>query len=297
MGILYVVATPIGNLSDITSRAIDTLKEVDYILCEDTRTSLKLLNHFDIKQKLVSYHKFNENERVDSILSDLKNGINIAVISDAGTPCINDPGEVIVRGTPCINDPGEVIVRACRNNNVPVFGIGGISACITALSISGLDTSSFTFYGFFPREKKDQNKLIEEIKSSKVNTYIFYESPKRIIKTLEVLNANFLNLKISVSKELTKLHEKNYYGNISDVLEMIKNDDKSSVGEYTFVIEKDSFVKEEVSCSIEAMLVDIVVKNNCTLKEAVDILNKENSSLSKKEIYNASLNLKDMFNK
>lgn len=283
MGILYVVATPIGNLSDITSRAIDTLKEVDYILCEDTRTSLKLLNHFDIKQKLVSYHKFNENERVDSILSDLKNGINIAVISDAGTPCINDPG--------------EVIVRACRNNNVPVFGIGGISACITALSISGLDTSSFTFYGFFPREKKDQNKLIEEIKSSKVNTYIFYESPKRIIKTLEVLNANFLNLKISVSKELTKLHEKNYYGNISDVLEMIKNDDKSSVGEYTFVIEKDSFVKEEVSCSIEAMLVDIVVKNNCTLKEAVDILNKENSSLSKKEIYNASLNLKDMFNK
>ena len=283
MGILYVVATPIGNLSDITSRAIDTLKEVDYILCEDTRTSLKLLNHFDIKQKLVSYHKFNENERVDSILSDLKNGINIAVISDAGTPCINDPG--------------EVIVRACRNNDVPVFGIGGISACITALSISGLDTSSFTFYGFFPREKKDQNKLIEEIKSSKVNTYIFYESPKRIIKTLEVLNANFLNLKISVSKELTKLHEKNYYGNISDVLEMIKNDDKSSVGEYTFVIEKDSFVKEEVSCSIEAMLVDIVVKNNCTLKEAVDILNKENSSLSKKEIYNASLNLKDMFNK
>ena len=283
MGILYVVATPIGNLSDITSRAIDTLKEVDYILCEDTRTSLKLLNHFDIKQKLVSYHKFNENERVDSILSDLKNGINIAVISDAGTPCINDPG--------------EVIVRACRNNNVPVFGIGGISACITALSISGLDTSSFTFYGFFPREKKDQNKLIEEIKSSKVNTYIFYESPKRIIKTLEVLNANFLNLKISVSKELTKLHEKNYYGNISDVLEMIKNDDKSSVGEYTFVIEKDSFVKEEVSCSIEAMLVDIVVKNNCTLKEAVDILNKENSSLSKKEIYTASLNLKDMFNK
>ncbi len=283
MGILYVVATPIGNLSDITSRAIDTLKEVDYILCEDTRTSLKLLNHFDIKQKLVSYHKFNENERVDSILSDLKNGINIAVISDAGTPCINDPG--------------EVIVRACRNNNVPVFGIGGISACITALSISGLDTSSFTFYGFFPREKKDQNKLIEEIKSSKVNTYIFYESPKRIIKTLEVLNANFLNLKISVSKELTKLHEKNYYGNISDVLEMIKNDDKSSVGEYTFVIEKDSFVKEEVSCSIEAMLVDIVVKNNCSLKEAVDILNKENSSLSKKEIYNASLNLKDMFNK
>ena len=283
MGILYVVATPIGNLSDITSRAIDTLKEVDYILCEDTRTSLKLLNHFDIKQKLVSYHKFNENERVDSILPDLKNGINIAVISDAGTPCINDPG--------------EVIVRACRNNNVPVFGIGGISACITALSISGLDTSSFTFYGFFPREKKDQNKLIEEIKSSKVNTYIFYESPKRIIKTLEVLNANFLNLKISVSKELTKLHEKNYYGNISDVLEMIKNDDKSSVGEYTFVIEKDSFVKEAVSCSIEAMLVDIVVKNNCSLKEAVDILNKENSSLSKKEIYNASLNLKDMFNK
>ena len=284
MGNLYVVATPIGNLKDMTQRAIDTLKEVDYILCEDTRTSLKLLNHFDIKNKLVSYHKFNENERVNSIVKDLKSGINIAVISDAGTPCINDPG--------------EVIVKRAREESIPVFGIGGISAVITALSISGLDTSSFTYYGFFPRELKEQKKLINNIKESDIKTYVFYESPKRIIKTLELLEKELPNIKVSICKELTKLYEKNYYGNITRVLEKLKSDEKATVGEYTFIIEKESIdKKEEVDLTIESQLIDLMVKNNISLKEAIDLLSKSTSNLSKKEIYNASLNLKDMFNK
>lgn len=281
MGNLYVVATPIGNLKDISQRAIETLKEVDYILCEDTRTSLKLLNHFDIKNKLVSYHKFNEQDRSNSIIKNLKEGKNIAIISDAGTPCINDPG--------------EYLVKKAREEQIPVFGIGGISASITALSISGLNTTSFTYYGFFPREKKDQNKLIEEIKSSNIKTYVFYESPKRIIKTLEVLEKELPNIKVSICKELTKLHEKNYYGDITKVLKELKNDDKAQAGEYTFVIEKQEQVKkEEANNSIESTLIDLIIKNNITLKEAVEKLNKDNKNLSKKEIYNASLNLKSI---
>lgn len=281
MGNLYVVATPIGNLSDMTTRAIETLKEVDYILCEDTRTSLILLNHFNIKNKLVSYHKFNEQDRSNSVIKDLKEGKNVAVISDAGTPCINDPG--------------EVIVKKAREEQLPVYGIGGISAVITALSISGLDTSSFTYYGFFPREIKEQNNLIEQIKYSNIKTYVFYESPKRIVKSLEVLSKELPNIKVSVCKELTKLHEKNYYGDITKVLDELKHDDKVTAGEYTFIIEKKYFEKKEDKYSIESMLIDKMVKNNISLKEAVECLNKENSSLSKKEIYSASLKLKDLF--
>lgn len=284
MGNLYIVATPIGNLKDMTQRAIETLKEVDYILCEDTRTSLTLLNHFDIKKKLVSYHKFNEQDRSSSIIKDLKEGKNIAIISDAGTPCINDPG--------------EYLVRKAREEKISVFGIGGISAVITALSISGLDTKSFTYYGFFPREKKDQHKLIEEIKSSNIKTYIFYESPKRIIKTLEVLEKELPNIKVSICKELTKLHEKNYYGDITKVLKELKNDDKAQAGEYTFVIEKQEQIqKEQINISIESQLIDYIIKDNISLKEAIDKLNKDNKNLSKKEIYNASLNLKNILNK
>ena len=280
MGSLFIVATPIGNLSDITKRAIDTLKEVDYILCEDTRNSSVLLNHYDIKNKLVSYHKFNEKERVDSIISDLKKGKNIALISDAGTPCINDPG--------------YIIVKEARLENIPVFGVGGISALTTAISVSGLSSDIFTFHGFFPRESKDQKRIIKDLSNSDVSTHVFYESPKRIVKSLEILNESFPDLKISVLKELTKLHEKNYYGSIREVLQSLKIDPKSTSGEYVFIIEKEINKKEEISLSIESLLIDIMVKEKVSLKEAIDILNKRDDNLSKKDIYNASLNLKDI---
>lgn len=283
MGILYIVATPIGNLNDITKRAIETLKQVDIILCEDTRTSLKLLNHFEIKNNLESFHKFNEQEKTKRIINDLKEGKNIALISDAGTPCISDPG--------------YILVKKAKEENITVIGVGGISALITALSISGLDSKKFTFQGFFPRDTKEKNKLIKEIKTSNINTHIFYESPKRIIKTLEYLQENIKNIKISISKELTKLHEQNYFGDINDVIEKLKKDEKSTLGEYTFIIEKEEKQEKTNPLSIESLLIDKMIKENISLKDAVAKLNKENDNLSKKEIYNASLNLKKILQK
>lgn len=281
MGTLYVVATPIGNLNDMTLRAIDTLKEVSYILCEDTRTSLKLLDHFDIKNKLVSYHKFNEMEKVDRIINDLKSGLDIALISDAGTPCISDPG--------------NILVKRARQEDIKVLGVGGISALVTALSVCGVNTDKFTFYGFFPRETKDKNKLVKEIESSFVNTFVFYESPKRIVKTLEFLSLKLGNVKVSVFKELTKIHEKNYYGLINDVILSLKEDDKTSLGEYTFIIEKEGRILEKSDISVEALLVNEMIKENLSLRDATNKLNNDLDDVSKKDIYNAGLNLKKLF--
>lgn len=280
MGILYVVATPIGNLGDISKRALEVLRDVDIILCEDTRHSLILLNHYEIKNKLISYHKFNEKERSSMIIDDLKNGKNIAIITDAGTPCVSDPG--------------YILIRDAKNNGIEVIGVGGISACITALSVSGIDSSSFSFYGFFPRENKDKEKLMDDIIKSNIKTYIFYESPKRIIKTLEYIYLKLGNVLISVSSDLTKVHEKNYYGKIDKVISELKNNDNSSLGEYTFIIEKELVKEDEINLSIEALLIDEVIKSNISLKDAIDIVNKNNSNLSKKDIYNASLNLKNI---
>lgn len=281
MGTLYVVATPIGNLNDMTLRAIDTLKEVSYILCEDTRTSLKLLDHFDIKNKLVSYHKFNEMEKVDRIINDLKSGLDIALISDAGTPCISDPG--------------NILVKRARQEDIKVLGVGGISALVTALSVCGVNTDKFTFYGFFPRETKDKNKLVKEIESSFVNTFVFYESPKRIVKTLEFLSLKLGNVKVSVFKELTKIHEKNYYGLINDVILSLKEDDKTSLGEYTFIIEKEGRILEKNDIFVEALLVNEMIKENIGLRDATNKLNNDLDDVSKKDIYNAGLNLKKLF--
>lgn len=281
MGTLYVVATPIGNLNDMTLRAIDILKEVSYILCEDTRTSLKLLDHFDIKNKLVSYHKFNEMEKVDRIINDLKSGLNIALISDAGTPCISDPG--------------NILVKRARQEDIKVLGVGGISALVTALSVCGVNTDKFTFYGFFPRETKDKNKLVKEIESSFVDTFVFYESPKRIVKTLEFLSLKLGNVKVSVFKELTKIHEKNYYGLINDVILSLKEDDKTSLGEYTFIIEKEERILEKSDISLEALLVNEMTKENIGLRDATNKLNNDLDDVSKKDIYNAGLNLKKLF--
>lgn len=279
MGKLYIVGTPIGNLSDISKRALETLKEVDVILCEDTRHSLKLLNYYEIKNKLVSYHKFNEKERTPYIIEELKNK-NIALITDAGMPCISDPG--------------YVIVEEARKNDIEVIGVGGISALTTGLSISGIDSKNFSFYGFFPRDNKEKNKLVADLKNSDIKVFVFYESPKRIISTLKYIKEEIEISKICVLKDLTKFHEKSFYGSIDKVIEELNNDSNAMLGEYTFIIEKK--LLEEISIeedsSIEAKLVDVIIKNKVSMKEAIDILNKTNDKLSKKDIYNASLNLK-----
>lgn len=283
MGTLYIVATPIGNLNDITQRAKEILSQVDIILCEDTRTSMKLLNHLNIKNKLMSYHKFNEQEQTKNIIKLLKEDKNLALITDAGTPCISDPG--------------YILVKEARINNINVIPIGGISACITALSASGIKTDKFTFQGFFPRETKDKKQLIKDLKETNITTHIFYESPKRILKTLEYLNNN-INIKtISIFKELTKLHEKNYYGTLEEVQNKLQNEEKVNQGEYTFIIEIKQEKEEQQEQTLESIIIDKLIKENISIKEAIEKLNKEKDNISKKELYNASLNLKNILNK
>lgn len=280
MGTLFIVATPIGNLSDFSKRAVETLKECDLILVEDTRQTIKLLNFFEIKKKMVSYHKFNEKERTMEIINDLKNGKNIALVSDAGTPCISDPG--------------YILVKEARENNIKVIGIPGCSAVITALSIGGLDTSSFSFYGFVPTENKAKKQLFNEIKTSKVKTKVIYESPKRIIKTLSELSNDIPECVVSVCSELTKIHEKCIYGKIDEVIKKMKDDPNSSKGEYVILIENEPEIKKENNISLEAMIVDEIINKNCSIKEAINNINKNTDNISKKNIYNASLNLKDI---
>ena len=283
MGTLYVVATPIGNLNDMTKRAIDTLKDVDYILAEDTRQTLKLLSHFDIKNKLVSYHKFNEEKKSSSIIDDLKEEKNIALVSDAGTPCISDPG--------------YVIVKKARENNINVLTIPGCSAIIAALSTGGLDTSSFTFYGFVPTEKKLKKELFNKIKKSDVKTKIVYESPKRILSFLNELQEEIPDAFVCVCSELTKIHEKYFYGIVNDVYNEINKDINNQKGEFVILISNEKEEVKEDSISIESLILNEIINNRCSIKEAVNSLNNKNKNLSKKDIYNAGINLKSIMSK
>ncbi len=280
MGTLFVVATPIGNLSDFSLRGIETLKTCDYILAEDTRQTIKLLNHFEIKNKMVSYHKFNEEKKSVSVIEDLKNGKNIALVSDAGTPCISDPG--------------YILVKHARENNIKVACVPGCSAVIAALSAGGLDTSTFTFYGFVPTENKPKKELFESIKHSNVKTKVVYESPKRIIKLLKDLKDEMPGCVICVASEITKVHESYEYGKIEDVYEKMKDNPDSLKGEYAILIQNEKEDEKESAISIEAMLVDIIIKEKRTIKDAIKILNEKQKDISKKDIYNASLNLKEI---
>lgn len=283
MGILYVVATPIGNLNDITKRALEILNSVDLIACEDTRTSSVLLKHFNINKKLVSYHKFNEKGKSDSLINDLKSGKNIALITDAGCPCISDPG--------------SVLVKDAINNNIEVIAIPGASATITSLMCSGMDTESFTFYGFLDRENKKIIDSLERIKTDSSKIAIIYESPKRIVKLLEKVNEILDNPYICLCNDLTKKFEKKYYGKTLDVIKELNNNLNSELGEYVLLIEKNNNIVNETSeYSIESLLVDEMVKNNCTMKDAIKLVS-EKYRINKNEVYNASLKLKKIFEK
>lgn len=283
MGFLYIVATPIGNLSDVTKRSVEVLKSVDIILCEDTRTSSHLLNSLDIKTKLMSYHKFNEFERSREVINLLNDGKNIALITDAGTPCISDPG--------------SILVHDAIENGIEVYSIPGPSAVITALTLSGLSISNFAFYGFLERKSKNQRDELERIKENDIEIVVFYESPKRIIDTIknikEVLNDPY----IVVLNDLTKKFEKKYYGNSSSVLEELLNNSNHELGEYVIVVKKEINLEEnnENEISLEGLLIDKMKKENCTMKDAVKLLALEyKNKYSKNEIYNASLNIKKL---
>lgn len=281
MGTLFVVATPIGNLADFSPRGIETLGSCDLILAEDTRQTIKLLNHFSIKTKMVSYHKFNEAKRSEEIIEKLINGLDVALVSDAGTPCVSDPG--------------YVIINQARKAGINVVAIPGCSAVITALSVSGLDTSSFAFYGFVPTINKEKNKLFKDIKESKIKTKVLYESPKRVLSLLKELANEMPGCMVCVCSELTKMHEKSYYGNIEKVCVLLSQDKDAEKGEYVVLIQNEvGFKEKNQELSLEALIVDAMVKLGYSLKEAVNHVSKSNEKLSKKDVYNAGLNLKSL---
>lgn len=289
-GKLYVVATPIGNLSDFSERGVEVLRSVDLIAAEDTRNTIKLLTHFDIHTPQTANHKFNEYKAVDRLVSEILEGKNIAVVSDAGTPCINDPG--------------FILVEACAKAGIEVIGVPGCCAAATAISVSGLPSDTFLFMGFFPREKKDTEKLFDYIKGNKTETYIFYESPRRIIDSMEAISKAFPEARIALCNDLTKTHERIYRGTSVEVLSELSANPNAEKGEYCFCMYVEAVEKEteENPLSLEAMLVDVIIKKQVSMKEAISLLATDLSlsptgkvPAAKKEIYQASLNLKELF--
>lgn len=285
MGTLYVVGTPIGNLGDITFRALEVLKSVDIIACEDTRQTLKLLNHYKIKNKLISYHKFNEKEKSGKIIKVLLEGKNIAIVTDAGTPCISDPG--------------FILMREAHLNKIDVIAVPGACAAISALSISGIDTNFFSFIGFLSTDNSKFKEEIDIMKKSFIKTFVIYESPKRIVKLFEKLKDFFPKSLVYVASDLTKIHERGMYGYIEDIYKELLLDKNVEKGEYVIILEKNisSEEKNEEENSIESLLVNIMVKEKCGMKEAIQILNKRSDKIRKNDIYQSSLNLKNMFEK
>ena len=253
-GKLYLIATPIGNLGDITYRAVEILKTVDLIAAEDTRHSLKLLNYLDISKPMISYHRHNEDTKTKELIKILKEGKNIGLITDAGTPGISDPGEEIVK---------EAI-----KENIEIVPIPGACALINALIASGLNTKEFAFYGFLPLDKKLRNDKLEDIKIQN-KTIIFYEAPHRLEKTLKEMLGIFGDIEIVIAKEITKIHEKFIRERISKILENLED----VKGEHIILFEMHS--KTEKEKETERL-------NNMTLEEQYQYY--VNIGLAKKEI-------------
>ena len=253
-GELYIVATPIGNLEDITLRAIRTLKEVDIIAAEDTRQTLKLLNHLEISKPLISYHRHNEEIKTKELINKLLEGKNIALVSDAGTPVISDPG-------------GEIVKEAIKEE-IKIIPIPGPCALITALIASGMDAKEFTFIGFLPQNKKNRKEKLEQVKKAE-QTLILYEAPHKLLQTLEELKSIIDKRKVVLARELTKIHEEFKMGTIEELQKDIIN----PKGEYVIIIEKNEKTKEQIK--LENL-------NNLTIEEHYKYY--EEIGLDKKEI-------------
>lgn len=276
-GKLYLCATPIGNLEDITYRVLRTLKEVDLIAAEDTRNSIKLLNHFEIKTPMTSYHEYNKIDKAYQLVEQMREGKNIALITDAGTPGISDPG--------------EDLVRICYEEGIEVTSLPGAAACITALTMSGLKTRRFAFEAFLPREKKERSLVLEQLKNE-TRTIILYEAPHHLVKTLEELYEVLGNRKIAVCRELTKRYEEKKSATISEMLEWYQENEPR--GEYVLVIEGKSFeeIAEEEKKTWETMTLEehmaIYENQGIARKEAMKLVAKDRG-ISKRDVYQALL--------
>lgn len=285
-GKLYVVATPIGNKGDITERAKSILADVDIIAAEDTRVSSMLLKSYGIENKMVSNHKFNERKQMDYLIAELQSGKNVAIISDAGTPCISDPG--------------SVLVRAAVENNIIVEGLPGASAVITAISICGFSALNFAFYGFMPRTAKEIKEFLKTAHESGISLGVFYESPNRIKKTMEVIANDFPDVEVCLCNDLTKRFERTYRGTPISVVEKLTSNPDAEKGEYALVISFPRIIKNVApskTLSPEALIVDYMIANNCAVKQAVMALTEQyKGTITRKQFYAASLELKKLFN-
>lgn len=276
-GMLYLCATPIGNLEDITYRVLRILKEADLIAAEDTRNSIKLLNHFEIKTPMTSYHEYNKYEKGRYLVEQMQEGKNIALITDAGTPGISDPG--------------EELVAMCYEAGIPVTSLPGPAACITALTISGLPTRRFAFEAFLPSDKKERAVILEELKRE-TRTIILYEAPHRLVKTLEELSENLGDRKISLCRELTKKHETVFRGSLLEAVSWYKENPPK--GECVMVLEGRS--REEMEQEARQQWEDMPLEahmehymsQGIDKKEAMKLVAKDRG-ISKRDVYQALL--------
>ena len=270
---LYIVSTPIGNLEDITLRALNVLKNSDQILCEDTRRSIKLLNHYNIKKKLVSNHKFNEKKIVNSIIKFLQEGKVVSVISDAGTPTLSDPG--------------LILIKECIKKNINVFPIPGVSAITSAVSVSGFDDKYF-FYGFLPKKNKDLEKVFRGIKDFNFNIVFFIPAIK-INFYIKYFKKFFKDRSIFIAREMTKIYETFYRGNLGE-FHNFKNDFK---GEITVVLSKKN-IKNSIQTDLNDEQLKVEISKylkRYTLKDVVKLISEKND-LPKKKVYELCLKIK-----
>lgn len=276
-GKLYLCATPIGNLEDITYRVLRTLKEVDLIAAEDTRNSIKLLNHFEIKTPMTSYHEYNKIEKAYQLIDKLREGKNIALITDAGTPGISDPG--------------EELVRICYEEGMEVTSLPGPAACITALTMSGLPTRRFAFEAFLPRDKKERADVLKQL-ANETRTMIIYEAPHHLVKTLEELYDTLGNRNIAICRELTKRYEEKMLMTLSESLDYYT--EKEPRGEYVLILEGKTFeeIRKEEQKNWESMSLEehmaIYEQQGILRKEAMKLVAKDRG-ISRRDVYQALL--------
>ena len=276
-GKLYLCATPIGNLEDITFRVVRTLKEVDLIGAEDTRNSIKLLNHFDIDTPMQSYHEFNKYDKAKELVEMMKEGKNIALITDAGTPGISDPG--------------EELVKECIDAGIEVTSLPGASACVTALSMSGLSTRRFCFEAFLPKDKKKLEKVIKQLQNE-TRTIIIYEAPHRLTTTLKLLEEKMGNRRVSICREITKKYEETIVTTLKEAIDRYESEEPK--GEFVLVIEgksEDELDEEErqkwENVSLEKhmrMYIDEGLDKKAAMKKVA-----KDKGVSKRDIYNQLL--------
>lgn len=277
-GILYLCATPIGNLGDMTPRVVETLRAVDLIAAEDTRNSIRLLNHFEIKTSMTSYHEYNKIEKADYLVEQLLQGKNVALITDAGTPAISDPG--------------EVLVQKCRQANITVTSLPGAVACITALTLSGLGTRRFCFEGFLPADKKEKAEVLEELREES-RTIILYEAPHHLVRTLKELYDSAGNRRVTLCRELTKKFETILPTTLEDALLYYEKEEPR--GEYVIVMEGKSRQekKDEEKQSWQEIPVEehmaYYEKEGMDKKSAMKQVAKDRG-VTKREIYQYLLN-------